>query len=50
MRENGGSRITLCGENTHRSRTSRATVQPPSAMSKNRVRRASDTCSSSATG
>ena len=50
MRENGGSRITLCGENTHRSRTSLTTVQVRLSVVKNLARRSSDMLSSSASG
>ena len=50
MRENGGSRITLCGEKMHRSRTSLATTQLPPSGKKNRSRRSGETLSSSAAG
>ena len=50
MRENGGSRITLCGEKTHRSRTSLATTKDSPSTVKNRLRRAGETFSSNGSG
>lgn len=50
MRENGGSRMTLCGEKMQSSRTSLETTKLPPSDMKKRLRRSGDTLSSRAPG